>query len=814
MKHNILTYSLLAAFCAAAPLQAAPAAKDAAAVKAEAEAKKKAEAEAKKKAEAEKKAAEAKKKAEAEAARKAAAEARKKAEEAKKKAAAEAKARMKEFQDYVGMMNKKKVHYDTRIENVLKFAERPDMKTDNAIRYAAYVQALKYTENPPWTQIGIYNYDTIHKVMPVVSKMILDDPAFTNSQKFYGAITRLIQYYCDCENWTEAEAWARWGMELDMHVNDKANACLQLAKVFRYQFRYEDAMNAAREAMKYYKVHAAPFASDLAYEFGKPEDAIPFWKDYANEYDELSYFAGKEWNKYKDRAMAYITDEKNRANLRYNIVAKYFLTGKSEIAQKAREATAGLPALVKVGGYHGGRPLKTAFQLGDYPMTVTLCEYFAGTPLMMDYDMQCVYVIALGGVGRKADAAKAAAEYAKNEKLNPVQKTRLLAYEALLTGKDPEAVISAAKLPRKDEATIYLSLARQTLSVWNMTPLAEKYTAKYESYFAKPVERRINVVYSEKPIRNISEWRKIYPKLEKQYCDIPYKGSMDFLETDVSTGDRGVVKAEDGAILEDMMEITTVCDRDGVHIFLRTNDSQARAIEQGFARGIGTEMYFAPGVNQPYVCMGSNPTAGVTFMFQTTYNNKNATRPDMQKNPTTGFRSEVEFSDTDYVLHLFFGWDLYYNKLPAPGTDWRFDCLAWSKAGGFSWGGSQGIHSASAWGYLRFNLTDKQLNEIRKGIIFRTYRSYMNIRQEPGVSENLFRIWEDSVIGDPDFYQKMLAPLEAELAAYAKMVKYDMTDAEVAEVYTKALPRWKGLTHEVDELRRKYLSERITNFGK
>ncbi|MBO5802706.1 MAG: hypothetical protein J6R64_03080, partial [Lentisphaeria bacterium] len=233
MKHNILTYSLLAAFCAAAPLQAAPAAKDAAAVKAEAEAKKKAEA-----------------------------EARKKAEEAKKKAAAEARARMKEFQDYVGMMNKKKVHYDTRIENVLKFAERPDMKTDNAVRYAAYVQALRYTENPPWTQIGIYNYDSIHKIMPVVSKMILDDPAFTNAQKFHGAITRLIQYYCDCENWTEAEAWARKGMALEMHVNDKANACLQLAKVFRYQFRYEDAMNAAREAMKFNKTSATPYASD------------------------------------------------------------------------------------------------------------------------------------------------------------------------------------------------------------------------------------------------------------------------------------------------------------------------------------------------------------------------------------------------------------------------------------------------------------------------------------------------------------------------------------------------------------------------
>ena len=41
-----------------------------------------------------------------------------------------------------------------------------------------------------------------------------------------------------------------------------------------------------------------------------------------------------------------------------------------------------------------------------------------------------------------------------------------------------------------------------------------------------------------------------------------------------------------------------------------------------------------------------------------------------------------------------------------------------------------------------------------------------------------------------------------------------MGEAEVAKVYTEALPRWKGLPHEVDELRRKYLSERITTAGR
>ncbi len=778
MKHNIITCSLIAAFCAAAPLQAAPAANDAAAVK------------------------------KAEAAKKATAE-------AKKKAQAEAKARMKEFQGYVNTLDKQKVHFDTRIENVLKFIEeRPDLKADPAVRYAAYVQVLKFTETPPWTRIGLFNYDTARKVVPVVSKMILDDPDFTNGQKLCGAIFRQIQLACDEEKWAEAEALARKAMAMELNVNEKADTCILLAKVYRYQFRYEDAMNAAREAMKYNKKHATPFASNLAYEFDKPADAVPFWKDYANEYDELCYFVDKERDEYIPRALAYIADEKNRINQRYEVMKRYFF-GKDEASLQARKRFADLPVKNKVSASHWNYvPIRKPFQLGDYPQSLSMCEYMAGTPLMGNYDMQCIHVISLGAVGRTADAAKAAADYAKNEKLTPAQKTRFLAYEALLSGKDPESVISAAKLSRKDEAAVYLSLARQTLAPWNMSPLAEKYTAKYETYFAKPVERRINVKYFDSPVRGISEWRRIYPQLEKQYCDIPYKGSMDFLETDVATGDRGVVKAEEGAKLEGMMEVTTVCDRDGVHIFLRTDDSNARAIEQGFARGIGTEMYFAPGANQPYVCLGSDPAAGVTFMFQTSYNNRNALRPHLKNNPRTGFRSEVAFSDTDYVLHLFFGWDLYYNKLPAPGTDWRFDCLAWSKAGGFSWGGSQGIHSASAWGNLRFDLTEKQLNEIRKGIIFRTYRSYMNIRQEPGVNENLFRIWEDAVIGDPGFYKKMLAPLEAELAAYAKKVKFDMTDAEVAEVYTKALPRWKGLSHEVDELRRKYLSERLTTTGK
>lgn len=787
MKYNLFTYSLLAAFCAAAPLQAAPA--DAAKVKAEAEAKKKAEAEAR-----------AKKKAE---------------EEARKKQQAEAKARMAELNALVKDMDKKRVYFAKRIDTLLALLERPEMQADRAIRFRVYQLALQYTSPPGWTRIQYFSYDTVHEVLPRVTKLVLDDPSFTEEEKFYTAVTRLVQYACDRQKWDEAEKWARFGMAYEkLSPNAKADANLQLAKIYRYQFRYDDAMKVVKEAYPLSPLKVTTYASNLAYEFGKPDDAMAYWKMLNNEYEELIYFASKKRAAYVDRALAFLKDEKNSTGKRWSVFCNYFMGSLSAQADEARKLTAELPVTLKINtSWANNRSFSRPYQQGDYLLTATVCEYLAAAPIRKNYNFQCVYVISLGAIGKKAEAAKLAAEFALTDKHTPAQKTRLLAYEAILLGKDAEAVISAAKLSRKDEAAVYLSLARQALGAWNMTELAEKYVSKYQSYFAKPVERRIEVKFFDTPIKNIAAWRKVYPQLDKQYCDIPYKGSMDFLETDVSTGDRGVVKAEDGAKLEGMMELTALCDRDGVHLFLRTSDSNARAIEQGFARGIGTEMYFAPGRNQPYVCMGSDPVKGVTFMFQTTYNNRNATRPERVTNPTTSFRSEVEFTDTDYVLHLFFAWDLYYNKLPAPGTDWRFDCLAWSKAGGFSWGGSQGIHAASEWGNLRFNLTEKQLNAIRKGIIFRTYRSYKMARFEPGVSENLFLLWADDYIGDPVFYKEYLAPLQAELDAYAKRVKYDMSDDEVAEIYTKALPRWKGLAHEIDHLRRIYLQKRLMDGG-
>jgi len=741
----------------------------------------------------------------------------KKAEEARKKAEAEYRANLKSIDTLVSDLHTQKKKYIDRIAEVKTLLSDPAY-ADTRLQLRINEQIIRFCQQPPWTHIANYDYDAAHKELPPAANAILDSTEFAGSQKLFAARALAIDY-CDYNKFQEAEAVARRAIAFPaLSDHDKAKAYGILADVFRLQDKYAEAMATAREAMKYHAVSAATIGADVALSFGKIADADAIWKEADAPYDKLNYIGSKRRSNekplkslYLSEAIAFVNDTNNEEAARFNVAQHYlFETFGSKEMSAARQSLAGIPARKNHSGWPATNKIKRPFQLGDFPLTVELCEVYAGSQVMDDAAIRKIYVIALGALGENAEGAKLAAEYAKDEKMKPVDQIRFRFYEAILSGKSTDNLMKGTTLSRRERADVLLSAARQTLT-WNMSDLSEKYSVAYETFFAERPERRIVVKYFDTPVSNITAWRSVYPQLEKQYCDIPYKGSMDFLETDVSTGDRNVKIDEKGDVVESI-EISTLCDRYGNHIFLRAAADNARDIERGFARGISTEIYFAPGVNQPYTCLGSAPAEGVTFMFHTAYNNMNHKRLDKDA-PQTSFRSEVEFTDTDYVLHLFFAWDGYYNKLPANGTDWRFECLAWLPTGAFSFGGSQGIHSASAWGNLRLELTNKQLNEIRKEIIVKSYRSYKNVPRDPGTKENLFQCWADSEIGDPDFYQTVLEPIEKELDAYAAMVKVDMSDEDVAKIHSNALPRWKGLAHEVDELRRKYLTDRIVRTG-
>ncbi len=743
-----------------------------------------------------------------------AAEAKRKAEaEARKKAAEELKKRQKEITDFVNGLDKKRLPYAEQIEALKELAKKPEYAQD-ALQHRIYNEIIRSCRTPAWTRIAQYDYHTKDtELLPAVEKIqTLNIGAW---QKM-GALQALSVHYCDLEQFAEAEKTVQRIFALPgMNKNQLADAHCAMATVYRLQDRYDDAMKEIHKAAEYHAGTALKSGTAIAMMFDRIDDAEKLLEKYGDQYTKLDWFSKKRHLKdCLPEAIVFIKNPENKFEQRFSLARGYLAA--SYGAAEMSEARKSLAAEIKAGKTKGNWSwlIQNPLKMKDYRLAAEWCGIFDGTPVMEAVQNRKSYVTALGALGQQIKAAQLAEEYSKAEKLSAKDKVTFQCYAAVLSGKDDvSGILKAANLPRKEEAAIILDLAKNCISAWNMQEAAEKYEAEYNKYFAKQEQRSIAVKYFDTPVSNITAWRQIYPQLEKQYCDILYRGSMEFLETDVATGDRNVKIDKDAKPVK-TLELTTLCDRYGVHIFLRAEADNARDIENGFASGISTEMYFSPGRNQPYSCLGSDAKSGVTFIFDTTYNNKNAKRLD-KNSPVKSFRSEVEFTDTDYVLHMFFAWDGFYNKLPAnPGDAWRFECLAWTPAGGFSWGGSQGIHSASAWGDLKFDLTAKQLTTIRKGIIFSTYKGYKLVPRDPGVRENLFDMWADDQIGDPEFYAKYLAPLQEELDGYAKMVHADMSDADVAKVYANALPRWKGLAHEVDELRRKYLTERLIRTGK
>ena len=65
-------------------------------------------------------------------------------------------------------------------------------------------------------------------------------------------------------------------------------------------------------------------------------------------------------------------------------------------------------------------------------------------------------------------------------------------------------------------------------------------------------------------------------------------------------------------------------------------------------------------------------------------------------------------------------------------------------------------------------------------------------------------------MGDSEFYEAVLKPLEEKLVQQAKRVSGKMSDLEVDDIYENGAKIWLGLNHEIDALRRNWLLEKFT----
>ncbi len=161
----------------------------------------------------------------------------------------------------------------------------------------------------------------------------------------------------------------------------------------------------------------------------------------------------------------------------------------------------------------------------------------------------------------------------------------------------------------------------------NMENAARAAAALRTSLYAQKERKHYKVVYCEKLVTGIDTWDAYAPKTERQTMDRPYGGSMEFLVTDVATGDRGegIGQATD-ADAPRFTELSMLCDVNGLHIRYDAKDERARDIEAKLLPAGSYEGYIAPGANQPYICILVNIQSGDITFYNTTYDNLNHKR--------------------------------------------------------------------------------------------------------------------------------------------------------------------------------------------
>ena len=730
-----------------------------------------------------------------------------KVEAAAKKPAAPAKPKtfQQQLSEFNRSMNAKwngKLTNGKSIEALLKFRDEV-AGTNRADRLATELSILDLCVMPPWTAVKRWDLTLQDKYIPEFSKPVVDDATLPLQTRLDFAT-----YYC---RWLAGEKRFK---EADAVAAKMIDAALKTPKTpahltcrayklkadcRRWDFDYDGALAAAKEAMKHNLGDGRVKACDIAFEFGHPEEAEKLWAAANDPYGKVCYFNDrKQGARVRKEALAYVTCPTNQPARRSEVLNRFFLVDKSPEGAAARASLA--KDYVPGGAWWMNNMLKSLYVKGDWAFFAEIYA-FARMKTMDNPAGHRAYVFALGASGQKDLALMKAGEYLKDEKLDKKERAKLGALVAVISGADALVPLAAIK----DEPKAYAEAVRDT-ATWclNMEKNAEcrRYAEAYQALVRPQPKRVVGVKWLDEAVTSISDWRRIEAGLEKTYVDIKMQGDLDNLVTDVATGRVAVEKTEKDTD-DAKFEVSTLCDVNGLSIFLRVRDANARLVEKGLAGGLGTEMYFAPGDNQPYICFGSTPRAGVEFCFQTAYETA-----DHKRLNVTGPRdryslvSEVAFSDDDYVLRLFFPWDAFYQKLPTAGTEWKFECLSFGPKGGVSWGGAQGVHESSSWGRLRFALTEAQLRAIKRRLIYATYKSW-NVPSHGEVAP--FDKWADPVIGDPEFYKTALKPLEAELVGYQKRVTADMSDADVDEIAEKALGRWIGIRHVIDVLRREYL---------
>ncbi len=323
-----------------------------------------------------------------------------------------------------------------------------------------------------------------------------------------------------------------------------------------------------------------------------------------------------------------------------------------------------------------------------------------------------------------------------------------------------------------------------------------------KSLYKPEPKKRYVVTYSETPITGMSDWAKV--TAEAQPYDRRYGGNLDFLVTDVTSGNRAAGNSKE-KLADPTMQV--VADVNGIHFLVTLLDPKAKDVALGLVGNCSFEGYIAPGANTPYACFMYEPGNGRVSVFNTTYPTHGERRLEA-RDPERKFRFQSDYADGVARHHFFFSWENWMQRVPKNGSVWDFENMCWHRSGNSCWNGTESIHGRSTWGELEFRLTEQQRLQIMKPLLAAALREYNAEKRCEAGKDGALAHWQDAAMGDPAFYAAQVKPLREELDKYAKLFKGDVGDSTVAWLVENALPRWQDVRFEVERRRAAWLLEK------
>lgn len=619
---------------------------------------------------------------------------------------------------------------------------------------------------------------------------------------------------------SKAHATLKRGLDLPgLNPEDRALALINIGRLYEREDKTDDARKIYQQVLAFEvsertKTNVQRQLADILVVEGRDEEAIALYRE--NNWDLIGLYQKLgDSTKRDEETTKFLTDIRIAENVRWNQFNRLPVWDAKPKDMTAIRAAwdAYMPAFLEKDVNRVTFIQRKVVDANAEPEFVVWAA-----PLVLQAPKLSVNEIAaiksaqmeaLAATGKVAELVRESTAFASEERFAAPARlwARLISVcaERANSAAVAKAVQEAGAIAEKEKAEAIVRAANTVLRTGN-TEAGRGLYAAYQGRLATQQRAAIIAEFIADAPYDVGSWlASPLVKTPGAKLNRPYGDNLEFLLlTDSAMTGRNTSAQAKEATGDTDTDFYVASDVEGVHFFFNAHDSRVAEVVDGLLGGGSFEMYLAPGAQQAYHTFlidmpkgGADPAGFITM-----YPNRTFRQPSLKGGT---LRTQTRATNKGLATYLFLSWELFYDKLPVNGSKWQFEAIRWTRAGGFSFGGSESVHNRSSWGDVVFSgLTAANLHAIKRGIIFKAVDRYRKARKPVGA----LGAWADPKLADPEFYVAQVEPMLKKLDAYAEKVNKDMTVADVDMLYREAVPGWMGGNFEIQAMRAQYLLEK------